>query len=112
MGLLDPLPQCLVGGQAIGLLERVLNARQHLGREGGRCTWRNVGSEERREGPCLLDGEPVPDGVAADPKQRSHLLPRLGVTGHAQIAHLQADVLATIMLALEALFQVIGTFNT
>jgi hypothetical protein len=34
------------------------------------------------------------------------------LTGHAQIAHLQADVLASIMLALEALFQVIGTFNT
>ena len=63
------------------------------------------------EGAYLIWSAPLPDGIAADSQQGSYVLPRLGVTTHAQIAHRQADVLATIMLTLEALFQVIRMFG-
>lgn len=109
MGLLDPRTQRLLGGNARGLPTGGLNAGEHLGREGRRCTSRNGDIAERRQRACSDAGAPLRAGGAADPQPRRHLLPRLGVPVNEQLEHLHAGVLATIMRALAALFQFSGT---
>jgi hypothetical protein len=78
-GLLDPLAQGFVRGQAGGLLERLRNGGQDVGGQREGCTSWDI---PRQQGPQAARGvarAPVADGMAMAPQQLRHVLACLGL---------------------------------
>jgi hypothetical protein len=99
-----PLAQRLIRGNALGLVARLLQAGEHLGREGDGFAWRDIGGQQGVQTSSGVAGQPAPDGVPRHAQQARHLLALVGLSTRQPVAPLQARRLMTVRCTAETLF--------
>jgi hypothetical protein len=102
----DPLAQRLIRGEAFRATEGLLEAGEHLGREGDGFAGRHIGGQQSVQAPRGLEGQPAADRMAVHPQQMRHVLAGLGLPTGQQIEHLEAGLLMAIRLTLEPVLEI------
>ena len=95
VGLIDPLAQGFVGGQASGLPERMREGGQDVGGQREGCTSWDIPRQQGLQAPRLVETEPVANGLAMDSQQLRHVWACLGLPTRQQIEPVASRFRAT-----------------
>ena len=107
-GRSDPLLNFPVGGEAVGLLQALLELGELVRGQGGSFAGRDVEVQEGRQAALRILGYSAADGIALNAEELGGLGPAARLPTRKQIKQMKALPLAGVVLVLEAGLEFVG----